>query len=161
MKEPKTATLDERLRAAALCQQAGFTIGFHFDPIILYSEWEKEYHQVVERLRWVVVKPPEYQLDQFRRISLHASTQADHPTRFPHSRILGGEFVTCADGKMRYLKPLRVQIYTSMLAKIKRYGRHIPVYLCMDSKQVWQRVYGWTPNCDRDLTHVFDRRLTV
>ncbi len=160
VKEPKTATLDERLRAAAWCRQAGFTIGFHFDPIILYSEWEKEYHQVVERL-FDVVKPQNISWISLGGFRYTPALKPIIRQRFPHSRILGGEFVTCADGKMRYLKPLRVQIYTSMLAKIKRYGRHIPVYLCMDSKQVWQRVYGWTPNCDRDLTHVFDRRLTV
>lgn len=158
--EPKTATLDERLRAAALCQQAGYTIGFHFDPIILYPEWEREYHQVVECL-FDVVKPQNISWISLGGFRYTPALKPIIRQRFPQSRILGGEFVTCADGKMRYLKPLRVQIYTSMLAKIKRYGQHIPVYLCMDSKQVWQRVYGWTPNCDRDLTHVFDRRLTL
>ena len=81
--------------------------------------------------------------------------------RFPKSQIICGEFVPCADGKMRYLKHLRLKIYESMLSKIKRYGKHIPVYMCMESQQVWKQVYGWTPNCDEDLGHIFDRRLTV
>lgn len=158
--EPKTATLDERLRAAALCQEAGYKIGFHFDPIILIPEWETEYHQVVERL-FDVVKPQNISWISLGGFRYSPGLKPIIRQRFPHSAILCGEFAKCADGKMRYLKHLRLQMYTSMLAKIKRYGQHIPVYLCMDSKQVWKRVYGWTPNCDQDLTHIFDRRLTM
>jgi spore photoproduct lyase len=158
--EPKTATLDERLRAAALCQETGYQIGFHFDPILLYPGWEQEYHQVVEKL-FDTIKP-----DNISWISLGGFRYAPElkpiiRRRFPKSKIVCGEFIPCADGKMRYLKHLRLKIYESMLSKIKRYGKHLPVYLCMESQQVWKQVYGWTPNCDNDLTHIFDRRLTV
>lgn len=158
--EPHTATLDERLCAAAQCRDAGYRIGFHFDPIFFYPEWEQEYHQVVERLFDTV--PPE----QISWISLGGFRYAPElkpiiHRRFPQSPILCGEFVPCADGKMRYLKHLRLKMYASLLAHIKRYGQHLPVYLCMESRPVWQQVYGWTPNCDADLTHLFDRRLTI
>jgi spore photoproduct lyase len=157
--EPKTAMLDERLKAAALCRDAGYQIGFHFDPLLLYPGWEQEYRHVIERL-FDTVQP-----EQISWISLGGFRYAPElkpmiHRRFPQSQILCGEFVPCADGKMRYLKPLRLQIYTSMLAQIKRYGKHLPVYLCMESRQVWEQVYGWTPNCDADLTCLFDRRLT-
>lgn len=158
--EPKTATLDERLRAAARCQEAGYTIGFHFDPMFYYPDWEQEYHQVVERL-FDAVDPSNISWISLGGFRYSPELKPIIRRRFPKSQILSGEFVTCADGKMRYLKPLRLEMYRSMLAKIKQYGRHIPVYLCMDSQQVWKQVYGWTPHCDHDLSHLFDRRLTV
>ena len=157
--EPKTATLDERLQAAARCQDAGYTIGFHFDPIFWSPDWEQEYHQVVERL-FDTVKPENISWISLGGFRYASELKPIIRKRFPSSQILCGEFVTCADGKMRYLKHLRLNIYRSMLAKIKRYGAHIPVYLCMESQQVWKQVYGWTPHCDADLTHLFDRRLT-
>ncbi len=158
--EPKTATLDERLQAAALCQEAGYRIGFHFDPIFLYPEWKEDYHRVVERLFEAVLP------DHISWISLGGFRYAPDlkpviRQRFPNSQILCGEFVRCADGKMRYLKHLRLKVYESILAKIKQYGKHIPVYLCMESRQVWKQVYGWTPNCDQDVAHIFDPRLTI
>jgi spore photoproduct lyase len=156
--EPNTATLDERLRAAALCQNAGYQIGFHFDPILLYPDWEQEYHQVVERL-FDTIKP-----EQISWISLGGFRYAPElkpiiHRRFLQSRILCAEFVPCADGKMRYLKHLRLNMYKFMLSKIKQFGNRVPVYLCMESRQVWKQVYGWTPNCDQDLSHLFDQRL--
>ncbi len=158
--EPKTASLDDRLRAAAQCREAGYQIGFHFDPILLYPDWEKEYHQVVERL-FDTVAPENISWISLGGFRYAPDLKPVIRQRFPNSQILCGEFIKCADGKMRYFKHLRLKIYTSMLSKITHYGKHIPVYLCMDSKQVWNQVYGWTPNCDQDLTHIFDRRLTV
>ena len=158
--EPKTATLDERLRAAARCQDAGYQIGFHFDPIFYYPGWEAEYHGVIEQM-FDVVRPENVSWISLGGFRYAPELKPIIRRRFPESQILCGEFISCADGKMRYLKPIRLEIYRSMLAKIHRYGRHIPVYLCMDSPQVWRQVYGWTPNCDRDLSHLFDPRLTI
>jgi len=158
--EPKTATLDERLQAAIRCQEAGYAIGFHFDPLFVYPDWESEYHYVVEQLFDAV------SLDNISWISLGGFRFAPElkpliRRRFPQSTILTGEFVPCADGKMRYFKQLRLQLYKSMLAAIKQHGRHIPVYLCMESRQVWNQVYGWTPKLDADVACLCDRRLRI
>ena len=158
--EPKTATLDERLRAAVKCQTAGYQIGFHFDPIFWLPEWERGYHQVVEQL-FDAIDPSNISWISLGGFRYSPELKPIIRRRFPDSQILCGEFLKSSDGKMRYLKHLRLEIYHSMLSKIKAYGQHIPVYLCMESQQVWKQVYGWTPNCDQDLTHIFDRRLLV
>jgi spore photoproduct lyase len=158
--EPETATLDDRLYAAAQCQEAGYQIGFHFDPIFLYPGWEKDYHQVVERL-FDTVDPGHISWISLGGFRYAPELKPIIRRRFSNSKIVSGEFVPCADGKMRYFKHLRLRMYTTMLSKIKHYGQHLPVYLCMESSQVWKQVYGWTPACDRDLTHIFDRRLTI
>jgi hypothetical protein len=62
---------------------------------------------------------------------------------------------------MRYFKHLRIHVYKTMLDALKRHGAHIPVYLCMESRQVWNAVYGWTPNADADVACLFDRRLRL
>ena len=41
--EHGTATLSERLSAARRCQEAGYRLGFHFDPMIEYPGWEADY----------------------------------------------------------------------------------------------------------------------
>ena len=42
-----TASLDERLEAAAQCVDAGYRVAFHFDPIIYSKTWEKDYEELV------------------------------------------------------------------------------------------------------------------
>jgi spore photoproduct lyase len=156
--ESKTATLDERLRAATRCQDAGYAIGFHFDPIFVYPDWEAEYRQVVDRL-FDAVSPQNISWISLGGFRFSPELKPIIRRRFPKSSIVAGEFVPCADGKMRYFKHLRIHVYTTMLDALKRYGAHIPVYMCMESRQVWNAVYGWTPNADADVACLFDRRL--
>ena len=48
--ELKTATLDERLKAAKIASDAGYKVAFHFDPLIDYPDWEKGYQGLVEQI---------------------------------------------------------------------------------------------------------------
>ena len=66
-------------------------------------------------------------------------------SRFPRSRLATGEQVLCSDGKLRYFQPLRVAMYRKMLNWIRRGAPTVKVYLCMESKEVWQQVFGFAP----------------
>ena len=46
--EHGTASLTERLNAARRCQDAGYRLGFHFDPMIEYPGWEADYRAMIE-----------------------------------------------------------------------------------------------------------------
>ena len=48
--EKGTASFEERLEAARLCQNRGYRIGFHFDPILLFPGWEQAYENLVNIL---------------------------------------------------------------------------------------------------------------
>ena len=41
--ESASASLKERLESARICQQHGYPVAFHFDPIIYTANWEKQY----------------------------------------------------------------------------------------------------------------------
>ena len=148
--EQRTASFEERLAAARRCQAAGYKLGFHFDPIIEYSGWEEDYRDMVEKLFATV---------DHRRISwismgVLRTTPALKRTmrsRFPATRLLTGEQVLCPDGKMRYFQPLRVSMYRKMLRWIRAASPTVFVYLCMESKEVWQQVFGFAPSCEKEL----------
>ena len=61
------------------------------------------------------------------------------------------ELVPGEDGKMRYFRPLRTEMYTKMLSWIRRYTADTPLYLCMETQTVWQRTFGHAPACSADL----------
>jgi spore photoproduct lyase len=48
--EHLTVSLEQRLAAAKSCQEAGYRLAFHFDPMIEYRGWEEDYRAMVERL---------------------------------------------------------------------------------------------------------------
>ncbi|MBI3062985.1 MAG: radical SAM protein [Deltaproteobacteria bacterium] len=148
--EHLTASLEERLRAAKRCQEAGYKLGFHFDPMIEYPGWEEDYRAMVERIFAVV--------DHRRVAWLSMGVLRETPglkrimrRRFSSTRLLSGEQVLCPDGKMRYFQPLRVDMYRKMLGWIREASPTVFVYLCMESKEVWEQVFGFAPSCEKEL----------
>jgi spore photoproduct lyase len=148
--EQGTASLDQRLRAARRCQEAGYRLGFHFDPIIEYPGWESDYEQMLGQIFTVV---------DWRRISWMSmgvlrttlGLKRTMRDRFPTTRLITGEQVLCPDGKLRYFQPLRVAMYRKMLGWIRRAAPTAKVYLCMESKEVWEQVFGFAPSCEKEL----------
>lgn len=133
--ELATADLGQRLQAARAVQEKGYRIGFHFDPIIHCDDWQSLYQGVVKRL-YGTVKPP------FAWISLgtlrcNRQLKSIVEQRFPKSNIFYGELLMGDDKKLRYPEFLRLQIYKSMLKWIRSYDKKTPVYLCMESKDIW------------------------
>ena len=142
--ERYTASLSARIRAAAACESWGYPLAFHFDPLVIYDGCDEDYRQVVrqlfshvssENIVWI-------SLGSFRFMpSLKPIIQK----RFPGSKIIYGEFITGLDGKMRYFKPLRIDLYRKMTDWIREIAPDVLIYFCMEDDEVWQKALGFTP----------------
>ncbi len=152
--EAETSSLTRRLKAARRCQDAGYRLSFHFDPIIIYPDWEKEYQGVVDQL-FAQIDPLRVSWISLGGFRYYPLLKQIIRRRFPRSKILSGEFVPCADGKLRYLKHLRVEAYRKLLTRIRGFYPELPVYLCMETREVWERVFGFTPATERSLDFLF------
>jgi len=151
------ASLEERINAAAECQNAGYKTGFHFDPVIHYEGWEKDYYDVIHTLS-EKIDPTRIAWISLGTFRYFPSLKPVIKDRFPGSKIIYGEHVPCADGKFRYVKPIRVDIYSKMLQWLREYGNDIFIYLCMETRDVWEKVFGWSPLCNLHLNELFDKR---
>ncbi|MFC2061092.1 radical SAM protein [Elusimicrobiota bacterium] len=130
------ANLNNRINAAKECINAGFQVAFHFDPIVFYDNWEEDYKNVVdmifdsmpgEKISWI-------SLGTFR---FSRSLKKVIENRFPENKILDGELIPGFDGKLRYNEAIRVDIYRKMAAWIKNRNIYPYVYLCMESREIW------------------------
>ncbi len=148
--EHLTASFDERLVAARRCQEAGYRLGFHFDPMIEYPGWEKDYQGMIERI-FALVDHQRVAWISMGVLRQTPSLKRIMRQRFPSTRLLSGEQVLCPDGKMRYFQPLRVQMYRNVLRWIREASPTVFVYLCMEPKEVWKQVFGFSPSCEREL----------
>jgi spore photoproduct lyase len=156
--EKKTAPLRKRIEAAKRCQDSGYPIGFHFDPLIYSVDWEREYRETVlslfneidpKRVIWI-------SLGGFRYPS---RLKAVARQRFPNTRIFLGELFPGKDGKFRYFKEIRVEIYRKMLSWLREVDPNLFIYLCMESREVWEEVFGWAPSNSRHLNQLFEERI--
>ena len=148
--EHKTASLAARLQAARRCRDAGYHIGLHFDPLLYYAGWEADYEPFVDQV-FRTLSPREIATVSMGSLRFAPGLKEMVRNRFPKSGIMDAELLPGFDGKIRYFKPLRVDMYTQMLTWLRRYIDDRQLYLCMESQDVWQQVFGRAPTCSLEV----------
>ena len=156
--EKGAPSIKSRLRAAKRCQEEGYTLGFHFDPLIEHANWREEYTRTLEMMDnyidpkgiiWVSLGCLRY-VPLLKRIIRK---------RHPGTHILDGEFITGLDGKMRYFKPIRMVMYSFMAEILKKWHHDLAIYLCMESDEIWHKSLGWSPKDSDGLCQFLDGRV--
>jgi spore photoproduct lyase len=156
--EQGTALLEDRLAAAKRCLDMGFWVAFHFDPIFLYPEWKQEYRSVVARVFDAVSDTSRiawWSLGGFRSspaLKALLRKTGEHLPLFAMGELVQGE-----DGKIRYYRPIRVEFYSMFREEIDRCDHAIPLYLCMESPEVWNEA-GMMTRIPRGLATYLDER---
>ena len=157
--EIRSATLDERLVAAKQCADWGYKLAFHFDPLVDHPGWQEGYTETIDKLFQVV--PPE----AIAWISLGAlrflpSLKEIGIKRFPASRIYYNEFIQGLDGKARYFRPNRVELYKFIYQQLKKRAASTTcIYFCMESDEIWQEVMGFIPKEKGGLPKMLDQAV--
>jgi hypothetical protein len=52
-----------------------------------------------------------------------------------------------------------MEMYQKMVGWLKGVDPNLFVYLCMESKEVWEKVFGWSPDNSRHLNQMFEERV--
>jgi spore photoproduct lyase len=155
--EPGAATLEERLGAAKRCQRWGYRVAFHFDPLLVYPGWQQGYQEVVDRL-FSAVDPGGIAWISLGTLRFMPSLKTVIQQRYPNTSILDEEFVPGLDGKLRYFRDLRVEMYAYLNELLLGVYKDLCVYLCMESDDVWREAFGFTPAERGGLSGMLDRR---
>lgn len=155
--ERKTSSLSARLKAAALCESWGYPVSFHFDPVVLYDGCEEDYRNVIRSI-FSHVSPENIVWISIGTFRFMPALKPIIRDRFPDSKIPFGEFISGLDGKMRYFKPLRINIFNKMRAWIKEAAPDVLVYFCMEDDEVWEKAAGFLPEERGGLSAMLDAR---
>ena len=130
-----TPDLTARLQAACEVARAGYRIGFHFDPVVIYDGYQSDYARTVEqmadtlpadKIAWISVGTLRFSRELKKQIE----------TRFPQNFILDGEFLLDFDGKMRYGDKQRLEVYQFLIPLLRKTFPKAHVYLCMEDPQI-------------------------
>lgn len=155
--ELNTAPLEARFEAAARCVDAGYRVGFHFDPIVYFEGCEDEYRDTVralfkavdkESIAWVSLGTLRYKRE------MHDTMRQ----RFPDSTIPYGEQRFSPDKKLRYPQPLRMHLQRVVWDELKRFSPSIPLYMCMENSAAWRSISGMMPGVDSNLIEIASRK---
>lgn len=152
--EAETASLDQRLHAARECQERGYPLGLHLDPMVLIDGWEEQYREAIEMI-FRILEPEGILWISMGGLRYPPSLQK----KLLHSGLGLGEFFPGLDGKFRYLRPLRARMFHSAAQWIRELGGDVLIYLCMESPEIWEASLGWAPRGMSQLERLFQERI--
>ncbi|HNX69531.1 MAG TPA: hypothetical protein PLL75_06270 [Candidatus Omnitrophota bacterium] len=156
--ELKTAPLEKRLKAALGALKKGYRLGFHFDPLLMLPGWEKRYGELISKL---TERVPEKEVMWISLGSLRFPPPLKKAieNRFPRSRITTAEFAKGLDGKIRYFRPMRTELYKRVYGNLRDRWPDVFVYFCMENRTVWQDVLGFAPEDNSHLDFLFHQSI--
>jgi spore photoproduct lyase len=140
--EHLTASLDERLLAARRLADKGVLVGFHFHPMIRYQAWQSGYGELFERLAH------RFDAEEVALVSLGTLTYIKPVIKQLRSRpgfksrILQMPMVE-AEGKLSYPQEIKQEMFGFAYHSLAAWHGRVFFYLCMESPQLWQPVFGY------------------
>lgn len=158
--EKSTASLQERLHAAKQVVEAGYRVGFHFDPLVHFDGWEDEYRDTVQA---IFSEIPKESVAWLSLSSLRYKTELQDmmKERFPESRLPYGEQFLARDSKLRYIQPIRFKLIRFVWNELRAISPTMPIYMCMESAAAWRGMTGGSPLAGDELREIFARRASL
>lgn len=156
--EAAAAPLEQRLEAARRCQEWGYRLAFHFDPLLAYPNWKQGYREVVEQL-FSIIDPNSVVWISLGALRFMPSLKPIIRKRYPKSNFFAEEFIPGLDGKLRYFRDLRVKMFRHLANLLRGVDQNLCVYLCMESEDIWHEALGFTPVDKGSLSAMLDRQV--
>jgi len=136
--ELKTSSLDERIEAAYKLQKSGYDIGLRIDPMINVDDNKKVYGEMIDKIFKKLEK------DKIKDIGIGALRYA----KGLRQKVLAenvtdlffDELIIGIDGKERYFKKIRLDMFRNIVKKIEEYGK-FEIYLGMEPDYIWKEVF--------------------
>ncbi len=140
-----TPGLFSRLKAIEFVQQPGYKIAIHFDPIVFFKGWEAAYLDLIKAIS-KIIDPSRIAWWSLGALRFPYSLR-EYIFKHRDSRLFEGELIKGYDGKYRYFKPLRLELFHYTRQKIQSLiSKEVPLYLCMEDKEVWQEILPHLPS---------------
>lgn len=133
--EMLTSPLEQRLSAMRHLLNEGFRVSARIDPILLKDDWFERYSKLIKTLDESVglSNLTFLLLGVFRFPKGFDRTMEE---RFPNRDFLRDEFVEGPDGKLRYARDLRTEVYRRLGKVVRDHGGD--PNLCMEPEYVWE-----------------------
>ncbi|MCP4602632.1 MAG: hypothetical protein GY847_19310 [Proteobacteria bacterium] len=159
IEERGTANLERRLLAMEKVVSAGYLTAIHFDPMIVHEGWEQGYENLTKKI-FEIIDPKRVAWISIGALRFNPEMKKKIEADFPSSKITSAEMVLGPDGKTRYVKPIRIEMFSHLLKAVRKYAGPDPfVYLCMERWDVWERILGYAPRSIGHLDYLITKSL--
>jgi len=121
-----------RLAAMQRLKDRGFRLGVHFDPLIYAADFAQNFEAMVAELARIIgFGAIDYLSLGVVRFAKDVFREAKQ--NYPESEIFARNFIQGTDQKMRYIRPLRMQMLETGREILKKHGcPEDKIYFCME-----------------------------
>lgn len=137
--EYKTASPEERIRSARLCQEAGYHVRFRLSPIIPVKDWKSENQELIE-LIFAETKPDVITFETLRFLDYDAISNSfdtsllDHEFLNVMKEFKGEEYLQGCQIPHQYRK----KVYRFIIDELERVSPETPYALCRAPRVMWE-----------------------
>lgn len=152
--EHGAAPIIQRIEAAKQVAEYGYKIGFHFDPLLMVDNFEKEYNELLKLL-----------FDNIRQKSIAyisiSSFRCPEELRYKmrlrgdKSSILRSDLILAEDNKLRYFKADRIAMLSHVYNALKKEWKDTAIYFCMEHVSLWEEIAGFDPGDNISFERIF------
>lgn len=140
--ESSAPSLDRRLRAGELVQKNGYEVRVIIMPILPVKNWRGAYARLVSKI---------FERIQPSRITVGGLCSYPTALRLFRERLekdtLLERLQKGPDGRWRFPRRTRLEMYTHIIQEVRSYAPQIPVALCLEEREVWEALR-------LDLSHI-------
>ena len=132
------SSLKERVLAAKKLQEHGYSIGLRLDPMIDIEGSDIAYQNMIQEIFSILdlTKIRDIGVGTIRyKKGLRQKVLAERNTD-----LFFNEFIVGIDGKERYFKKIRIDMYKNIVNSINKYG-NFDIYLGMEPQYIWDEVF--------------------
>jgi spore photoproduct lyase len=104
------------------------------------------------------VEPNAIQFISLGAMRYFKELKAEMKRRFPGTMLLEGPFTRGPDGKSRYFRPVREEIFETISAMILEQDPKQWLYFCMEGKNTWKNVFNLKVDHRKNLDKFFKMR---
>jgi spore photoproduct lyase len=155
--EHGTATLERRLRAARAVADLGRRVAFHFHPMVFYRDWRRDYGTIAERLL-AAFEPQEVGFVSMGSVTFIRPVVQEIRRRGGETKILQMELTPDPHGKLTYPDEVKLDLFGHLYASLRPWHQEVFFYLCMETDEIWRRVFGRSYSTNEEFELDFLRR---
>ncbi|MBN2617696.1 MAG: DNA repair photolyase [Spirochaetales bacterium] len=138
--EHLTASLNERLDAAKKVHDKGILVGFHFHPMVHYSNWENDYKEIANKIM-SSFDPQKVALISIGTLTFIKPVIKQIRNRNFKTKILQMPLVD-AEGKFSYPYNIKKEMFSTLYSYFKDWHTKVFFYMCMEDKKLWMDVFN-------------------
>lgn len=135
--EPETPSMEDRIRAARKCQEAGYPVRFRFSPIIPIKNWRADNEKMIRSLL-SRVRPDIICIQTLTHMDAEQLRRTLEPSHMDQDIIATMDEGLRGDQAGPFPQEVREMIYRFFLDKIEEVSPGTPVTICLETPEMWQ-----------------------